>query len=702
MLNLQSYYRDQMKWSAGPHLFVADDLIWVFTPLTTSGIHSPSWNAISWGVEIVGEYDDETFGGGVRTTAIDALAALHQWRGLDPLTLHFHKEDPLTTHKNCPGKNIVKSELISAIQSRLVGLNQGEHLAAPIASGAAAPPAARKARRTYGWKPDLPDHRDYPYGAMRLGLESPATLPSSVDLRPSCPPVYDQGKVLQSCTANALAAALKFLELKSGRPKVTPSRLFIYYNERSLENDTGNNAPAYLRDGIKSIATTGICDESAWPYDELEYAQQPPASCYQQAQTYKALSYFSVDNSKLEELKGCLASGFPFVFGFSLYPSFYDADSNRGIVPLPGDESIEGGHAVLAVGYDDATARFTIQNSWGADVGDRGYYYMPYQYLTSNLSDSCWTIRSVSGPASANKIAQPQPATVAGMEAVPASTAPIEPMVGLARDMAEAKKYLAFIKEAATKYTNLSPSLLCALGSRESNWGLSPEMKPPGPAGTGDWAPRDPSRFGYAMPPDGLGWGRGLLQIDYQQSFAQTGNWRDPQANILYGASELSGNITYFSKTATSKGFDPMRAGIAAYNCGRGNVTNALKRNYDIDHYTANNNYSQDVLNRMKWFQEEGFDQLTSLSPAAVGAAAPAPANFTVHHGKRYQATVTLNWFEQQIATNEAIEGQFSKLGFSNVTATGNGSTRQVTGLWTGQDATVPLDPHLSNVVEFG
>ena len=83
-------------------------------------------------------------------------------------------------------------------------------------------------------------------------------------------------------------------------------------------------------------------------------------------------------------------------------------------------------------------------------------------------------------------------------------------------------------------------------------------------------------------------------------------------------------------------------------------------------------------------------------------AAALVPSGmFTVHNGKRYQATVTLNWFEQQIATNATIAGQFSQLEFTNVSVSGSGSTRLAAGLWPGPDTTVQLDPHLSNVVEL-
>jgi hypothetical protein len=696
MLNLQSFYRDQMKWSAGPHLFVADDLIWVFTPLTTSGIHSPSWNAISWGVEIVGEYEDETFADSIKSNAVDALATLHEKLGLDPQHLRFHKEDPLTTHKTCPGRNIVKPDLIGAIQGRLISLNPGEHLqpAAVEARFVAAEKLSAAQPKAFGWKPDLPDHRDVSYASMRLGLEAPAVLPASVDLRQDCPPVYAQGET-QSCTANALAAAFKFLEIKSKSTKFDPSRMFIYYNERELENDTASDAGAYLRDGIKCIASNGICDEALWPYSE-PFSSKPPQSSYDQALTYKAVNYFRMDNTNLCELKTCLAAGFPFVFGFSIYASFRSvADTNGGIVPIPeAGEPVVGGHAAMAVGYDDATSQFIIQNSWGPTVGDHGFYYMPYNYLTSsNLCDDFWTIRAVStSPVVAG--AGPAEAQVAMQNA-----APMKAAVGLARDMETAKQYSTYIKEAATKY-NLSPSLICALGSRESNWGLGSDMKPKGPAGTGDWAPRSASRFGYAMPPDGLGWGRGLLQVDYQQTFAQTGNWQDPQANILYGCSELANNIAYFSKNSTGQNFDPQRAGIAAYNCGRGNVTKAIKAGYDVDHYTANSNYSQDVITRMKWFQQESFDQQVQTPLGDAGG--PDARTFTVHTGNRYQATVILSWIEQQLATNPMIAGQFAQLGFSDVTVTGNGAIRLAKGVWNGPESTVQLDPHLSKVVDLG
>lgn len=412
------------------------------------------------------------------------------------------------------GKPIMVTKLRTKVQVRKGDAGrQGAPAPAdvPATPAAAAYTAVKQRNRHYGWQPDLPDHRDLPYGALRLGLEAPATLPPSVDLRAHCPPIYDQHP-LQSCTANALAAAFRFLEIKSGSNKLNPSRLFIYYNERDLENQVDSDNGAQLRDGIKSIATSGICDEADWSYDE-PFAQKPPQSCFDKALKFKAVNYFCLNKASLDELRGCLAAGFPFVFGFSICASFNNADFNNGIVTMPDHgEPIEGGHAVMAVGYDDAARLFTVQNSWGPTRGDHGYFYMPYNYVTSSMADSFWTVRAISGSA------------IAG-----------------------------------------TPNTAAAVA--------------------------------------------------------------------------------------------------------------ALK--------------------------QQGLDQLT---PAPLqGKAAPevTEAAVTVHHGKRYQATITLSWLEQQFAANGMIAGQFAQLGFTEVAVTGDGATRRATGRWMGADTTVALDPHLSGVIEL-
>jgi C1A family cysteine protease len=251
---------------------------------------------------------------------------------------------------------------------------------------------ARKIQR-YGWIPDLPDHRDLLYAAPQVFLQ---ILPPSVDLRPKCPPVYDQGD-LGSCTANAIAGALEFDLAREKAAVFRPSRLFIYYNERALEGTVGSDSGAMIRDGIKSVAAQGDCPEPLWPYDIAKFTDKPPAPCYEQAFKHKALLYQSVLQT-LNQMKGCLASGAIFVFGFTVYASFEsDAVAASGHAPMPAPgEKVLGGHAVCAVGYDDGHQWFICRNSWGTGWGMQGYFTLPYAYLADpNLSDDFWTIRTV-------------------------------------------------------------------------------------------------------------------------------------------------------------------------------------------------------------------------------------------------------------------------------------------------------------------
>lgn len=247
---------------------------------------------------------------------------------------------------------------------------------------------ARKSR--YGWVPDLPDHRDRMYGALRPLLTE---LPTLVDLRPYCSPVEDQGD-LGSCTANALAAALEFLEVKDKVRYVDVSRLFIYYNERVLEGTVDSDAGAMLRDGIKTLAKLGVCSEANWPYRVGNFAKKPPRGCYLEGEKHQILSYARINT--VDEMRSCLASGFPFVFGFSVYEGFESAHvAKSGVANLPEKgERLLGGHAVLGVGYDDASQRVIVRNSWGSGWGMKGYFTLPYAYLGNrNLSDDFWTVR---------------------------------------------------------------------------------------------------------------------------------------------------------------------------------------------------------------------------------------------------------------------------------------------------------------------
>jgi C1A family cysteine protease len=247
---------------------------------------------------------------------------------------------------------------------------------------------------SYGWTPDLPDLRDRSVeGAEHLGKFQP---PSYIDMRPKCPPVYDQGQ-LGSCTANAIAAAIQF---ERRRQKLlqdfVPSRLFIYYNERLEEGTVDSDSGAMIRDGIKAVAKFGDCPEAEWGYDIAKFKEQPVPVCYADALKYRAVDYWRVPRSMLQ-VRGCLAAGFPIVFGFSVYDSFESlAVAHTGIVPMPdpAHDSMVGGHAVLAVGYDDSRQMLIVRNSWGDAWGDAGYFYLPYEYiLNADLSDDFWTIK---------------------------------------------------------------------------------------------------------------------------------------------------------------------------------------------------------------------------------------------------------------------------------------------------------------------
>jgi len=247
-------------------------------------------------------------------------------------------------------------------------------------------------KRKLGWKPQFPDYRDL---KLTLKADDVTSLPSKVDLRNLCPAVYDQGD-LGSCTANSIAGAYEFEKMKQKQPYFIPSRLFIYYNERVLEGTVKTDSGAQLRDGIKTVVKQGVCPETEWPYTK-NFKSKPSSKCYKDAKKNEVTQYLAVTQTA-NQLKGCLALGYPYVFGFTVYSSFMTEQvAQTGIMPMPSaDDSVEGGHAVMAVGYDDSKQVYIIRNSWGDGWGDKGYFYMPYAYMqNTNLCSDFWTIRMV-------------------------------------------------------------------------------------------------------------------------------------------------------------------------------------------------------------------------------------------------------------------------------------------------------------------
>ncbi len=245
----------------------------------------------------------------------------------------------------------------------------------------------RHAAFGYGWVPDVPDSRDLYYSAIRVK----AKLAPAVDLRAGCSLVENQGR-LGSCTANALAGNLEFLDKKADEVYEDVSRLFIYFNERALQGNTDADSGASLRNGIKTLAKAGACAEAIWPYDIAKFADKPSARCYTEAKKHKIVSYHRIMN--LDEMLACLSEGFPFVFGFAVYESLQTPQvAKTGKVSMPKKtERMLGGHAVMAVGYNQKDKRFLVRNSWGEGWGMGGYFTMPFAYLQTLAADF-WTIR---------------------------------------------------------------------------------------------------------------------------------------------------------------------------------------------------------------------------------------------------------------------------------------------------------------------
>jgi C1A family cysteine protease len=246
----------------------------------------------------------------------------------------------------------------------------------------------------YGWKKDTPNPDDKFHNFIVNNTLDNIKL---VDLRSTCPAIYNQDK-LGSCTANAIAAAYEYDEIKQNEKNVfIPSRLFIYYNERKIEKTIDTDSGAEIRDGIKSISIDGVCSEDLWTYDITKFTECPTQNCYDEAKNHKSIEYKKVVQS-LEQLKQCLVEGFPFIFGFNVYSSFETQTvAETGNMPMPKEgEELLGGHAVCAVGFDDNKQVFIIRNSWGDNWGDKGYFYMPYAFITntSQCSDF-WTVIKV-------------------------------------------------------------------------------------------------------------------------------------------------------------------------------------------------------------------------------------------------------------------------------------------------------------------
>lgn len=243
-------------------------------------------------------------------------------------------------------------------------------------------------KRFYGWKkgPERPKPFKFVRPHNLLGI------PSQVDLESGCPEVYNQ-EDLGSCTAQAAGALAQFLMKKLDLPDWIPSRLALYWWNR-LQIDTINeDSGASLQDAMNTLVKFGVPNESLWPYDVSKFKIKPDKPVWSDGYWHSVKTGLAVEQN-LDDIKACLAAGYPIIFGFAVFESFETKEvATTGIMPMPKDgEKLLGGHAVMAVGYDDTTKMVKVRNSWGKNWGKNGYFYMPYEFITDpRLCDDFWT-----------------------------------------------------------------------------------------------------------------------------------------------------------------------------------------------------------------------------------------------------------------------------------------------------------------------
>jgi hypothetical protein len=209
-----------------------------------------------------------------------------------------------------------------------------------------------------------------------------------VDLRSKFPEVYDQGKI-GSCTANSLCSIFEYDSMNNFRG----SRLFLYYNERLLINETDKDEGAYLKDGIISLKRFGIAEENDWKYLIENVFIRPPEEVYRKAKNNFVIDAINIKGT-LETIKEWIDKNEPIATGIPIFSNFIS--NKTGIIGLPSKtDKYLGGHAVVICGYDDYQERFIVRNSWGKHWGNNGYFYLPYLYLirdNDNNNNDFWII----------------------------------------------------------------------------------------------------------------------------------------------------------------------------------------------------------------------------------------------------------------------------------------------------------------------
>ena len=241
-----------------------------------------------------------------------------------------------------------------------------------------------------GWKRSKPHPEDLRHPKGIFDFLKP--LPSVIDLAPFCSPVEDQGNI-GSCVGNATVGQLELLMRRVYNVSLDLSRLMVYYGARQLEGtQPEEDSGCEVRDAYKFMAKTGTCLESLWPYVEDKFSEAPSAEAYADAKLRKILKYYTLAPSSrapsINTLKQALNKGYGVTFGFSVPSWFIERVGNDGVMPMPKpNDKFDGGHAVLLVGCNDRTRLMKVRNSWGPTWGERGYFYMPYDFISN--SDCC-------------------------------------------------------------------------------------------------------------------------------------------------------------------------------------------------------------------------------------------------------------------------------------------------------------------------
>lgn len=249
--------------------------------------------------------------------------------------------------------------------------------------------------KRYGWRPSLPDIRDEQF-LYRAPNHILVALPPVVDPRkaPWMVPVRDQ-KTQGCCTGFSSTSCDWVVRRKLGLPDFEPSPAFTYWGARVYEGTTREDSGAQVREALRDLIWHGACPIGDMPYNDQDWDTPPSDEARVVAGTHKITSYHAVPQ-QLDQMRACLAEGYPFISGFTVYESFESPEvANTGVVSMPRMfERVLGGHAVMTVGYDDKTQRFLVQNSWSEAWGMAGYFTIPYKYWTNpRLASDFWTVR---------------------------------------------------------------------------------------------------------------------------------------------------------------------------------------------------------------------------------------------------------------------------------------------------------------------